>query len=90
MPSLYIIHRVFTTPGDLFLGSGKDITAPLYAMLAIVLLLFIEFKKEYFDDLLSSIYERYELLRMALYAIVVFLIAYIGVFNQGQFIYFQF
>ncbi len=88
--ALYIVKTIFMTPGSLFIGSGDDVTASLYATLAIFILVLVELKKEYFATLFSISKHKLEFVRMAGYAIVVCMILYFGVFGKGQFIYFQF
>ncbi|EZH75319.1 acyltransferase [Aquimarina atlantica] len=88
--AFYIIKTIFTAPGRLYIGSGDDIAALLYAILAIGILLFVETKKEYFNTLFSISKNKYEIVRHTGYAVVVFMILYFGVFGKSQFIYFQF
>ncbi|WP_438423350.1 MBOAT family O-acyltransferase [Aquimarina macrocephali] len=88
--AFYIIKTIFTTPGRLYIGSGDDIAALLYAILAIGILLCVETKKEYFNSLFSISKNKYEVVRLTGYAVVVFMILYFGVFGKSQFIYFQF
>ncbi len=88
--AFYIIKTIFTAPGRLYIGSGDDIAALLYAILAIGILLFVETKKEYFNTLFSISKNKYEVVRLTGYAVVVFVILYFGVFGKSQFIYFQF
>ncbi|NER16874.1 MBOAT family O-acyltransferase [Spongiivirga citrea] len=88
--SFLIVKDIFTNPGDLYIGIGDDITAPIYAVLGITLLLLFEVRREYFTNLLSAFWNRYQLVRMTGYSIIIFLILYLGVFNESQFIYFQF
>lgn len=88
--AFYIIKTIFTSPGRLYFGSGDDIAASMYATLAIIVLLFVEIKKEYFADFLSISKNKFELVRLMGYAGIVFMILYFGVFGEGQFIYFQF
>ncbi len=88
--AFYMIKTIVTNPGRLYVGSGDDIAASLYAALAIGILVLIEVKKEYFDTLFTISNNRFELVRMLGYAMILFLILYFGVFGKGQFIYFQF
>ncbi|WP_370443840.1 MBOAT family protein [Aquimarina sp. AU474] len=88
--AIYIIRDIFTTPGRLYIGSGDDIAASLYATLAIMILLVIETKKEYFNRIFSISKNKLEVVRLTGYALVVFIILYFGVFGESQFIYFQF
>ncbi len=86
----YIINKIFTSPGNLYIGAGDDITASIYAAIAIGILLIVEFKKEFFNSLFSISKNKYEIIRLIGYSFVVFLILYLGVFGESQFIYFQF
>jgi D-alanyl-lipoteichoic acid acyltransferase DltB (MBOAT superfamily) len=88
--AFHIIHDIFTKPGNLYIGSGDDIAASLYALIAIAIILMVELKKEFFDSLFSVSNNSSELVRLVGYSIVVFLILYLGVFGDSQFIYFQF
>lgn len=88
--AFYIIKKVFTSPGHLYIGSGDDITASLYATLAIAILLIVEMKKEYFDTIFSISNNKFELVRLIGYAVLIYIILYFGVFGKSQFIYFQF
>ena len=88
--ALYIVKTIITNPGKLYIGSGADITAPVYALLAISILLLVEIKKEYFNSFFSISRNKFELVRMSAHAFLIFIILYLGVFGKGQFIYFQF
>ncbi|SHI35618.1 MBOAT family O-acyltransferase [Aquimarina spongiae] len=88
--ALSMISEMLTNPGRLYIGSGDDIAASLYATLAIAMLVLVETKKEYFNSLFTISNNRLELIRLVGYAIVVFMILYFGVFGESQFIYFQF
>ncbi|TPN89127.1 MBOAT family O-acyltransferase [Aquimarina algicola] len=85
-----MIKTIFTNPGRLYIGSGDDITASIYSVLAISILLIVEIKKEYFSSIFSGAKQKYELIRLTTYSILVFMILYFGVFGKSQFIYFQF
>ncbi|MCF8370535.1 MAG: MBOAT family protein [Bacteroidales bacterium] len=88
--SLYIIKTIFTNPGKLYIGFGDDVIAPVYAVIAIILLLIVEAKKEYFNSLFTVSHNKSELVRMSAYAMLAFIILFLGVFGDNQFIYFQF
>lgn len=85
-----IVTKIFTKPGNLYIGSGDDITAAIYTLLAILALVVIEIKKEFFNTLFTISNNRFELVRLISYATVIFVILYLGVFGNSQFIYFQF
>jgi len=88
--ALYIIKKIGTSPGKLYIGSGDDITASIYAVLAIAIVLSVEIKKEFFNSLWSVSQNKVELIRLTGYAVIIYLIIYLGVFGDSQFIYFQF
>ncbi|MFH6769243.1 MBOAT family O-acyltransferase [Gaetbulibacter aquiaggeris] len=88
--AVYIINKIFTSPGSLYIGSGDDVTASIYTILAIGILVFIELKKEFFNTLFSISNNKFEIVRLTGYALVIFIILYLGVFEESQFIYFQF
>jgi alginate O-acetyltransferase complex protein AlgI len=85
-----IYQTIATNPGTLFIPSGTDVTAPVFALIGIAILLIIEAKKEYFNKWFTLEYSRYEGVRMAYFALILFAILYLGVFDESQFIYFQF
>ncbi|HCD52998.1 MAG TPA: membrane-bound O-acyltransferase family protein [Balneolaceae bacterium] len=87
--AFYIVKDIFIEPGKLFLGDGDDITAPLYAILAISILLFVEFSMEYFNSI-SRFNKLKPSIKMMGFSFIIFLILYLGVFDSSQFIYFQF
>ncbi|AXT59931.1 MBOAT family protein [Aquimarina sp. AD10] len=88
--AFFIIKRICTVPGRLYIGSGDDITASLYATLAIAILVVIETKKEFFNTAFSISNNKYESVRLFGYAVLIYMILYFGVFGKSQFIYFQF
>ncbi len=85
-----IIEKIFTKPGSLYIGSGDDVTASFYTVLAISLLLIVEIKREFFNSLFSISNNKFQIIRLTSYSILVFIILYLGVFGESQFIYFQF
>ncbi|WP_027391619.1 MBOAT family O-acyltransferase [Aquimarina latercula] len=89
--AFYIINKIFTKPGKLYIGSGDDIAASIYAVLAIFLLVIIELKREYWNNnTFVAVITKSEFGRMFIYATLIYLILYLGVFGHSQFIYFQF
>ena len=71
-----------------FIGDGISNFA--HSILAIILLFLIEYKMEYYPDKLNLLSSRYVFVRWGTIAVTIFLIVLLGVFNGGQFIYFQF
>lgn len=88
--ALTIYKTIFTNPGTLFIPSGTGVAAPAFALIGIAILLVIEAKKEFFNSLFSLEYSKYEVVRLAYFALMLFAILYLGVFDESQFIYFQF
>ncbi len=88
--AFYITKKVFTSVGKLFIPDGPGVTAPIYALFAIILLMSFEFKKEFFNDKFSLFENKRSFVRIIMYALLISIIVYIGVFDGGQFIYFQF
>ncbi|SFT89592.1 D-alanyl-lipoteichoic acid acyltransferase DltB, MBOAT superfamily [Algoriphagus locisalis] len=85
-----IVHTIFTNPGKLFLPTDADFVAPIYAGMAIFILLLIEGNKEIFKSkiLLWPMNQKWQ--SMLYYGLIVIAILSLGIFNSGQFIYFQF
>jgi D-alanyl-lipoteichoic acid acyltransferase DltB (MBOAT superfamily) len=84
--SVIIIQKIFTQPGNLYIGSGDDIAASIYAVIAISCLVILEIKNEY----LKNLFKVNSLTKLIGYAFLIFIILYVGVFDESQFIYFQF
>ena len=75
-----------------FSGSlaSESITMLLYSFFAIGVLLAVECRREFFPERWSLSHHRRLLVRTAWYAVLVLLILLVGVYDGGQFIYFQF
>ncbi|MBZ5855775.1 MBOAT family O-acyltransferase [Flavihumibacter profundi] len=84
--SSLIIHRIFTTGGSVFIG---NMFLFIYCILAILLLLGIELRQELKGQILYFNSDQL-VLRNISYMFLILLILLIGVFDGGQFIYFQF
>ena len=83
-----IVANIITLkPGSLFVGFSAGFA---YSILLIVFLMAAEFNYEYLNNKLSLIYSSKTTLRYAGYALLILVMLMIGVFNGGQFIYFQF
>ena len=85
--AINIITRIFTLPGTIFNESPYDL---VYAIIAIISLIVIDLKQEYFNDYWSILYGKFPSFRIAGIVIFVLTILLIGVFDGGQFIYFQY
>jgi alginate O-acetyltransferase complex protein AlgI len=82
-----IIRKIFTTSGPVFFDSLSDL---VYAVFGIVVLIAYDVKNEYFNDRWLILNTRYPLIRIAGIVSLIIVILLIGVFDGGQFIYFQF
>ena len=85
-----IIEGIFSFSGPVYIPSGPDVIAPIYAIFAIMILLAIEIKHEFFNTSFSIFNNKFEWVRLTAYAGMVAFILLFGVFDGGQFIYFQF
>jgi alginate O-acetyltransferase complex protein AlgI len=85
--ALTIIKRMFTAKGPLYL---ENPTIIIFAMAGIAYLSLVEFKKEYYNHLFTVANNRYWLVRNGYYCFLVLIILIAGVFDGGEFIYFQF
>lgn len=85
--ALLIIEKIFTSQGSLFIENPSMI---IYSFLAIFVLFFVEIKQEYYKGNFSFTKNSNWLIRILSYAFLLILIFLIGVFDGGQFIYFQF
>lgn len=82
-----IIGKIFTSPGPPFY---KPISSFLYAVFGILALITIDFKREYYNDRWSVLYNKSVFVRYAGIVAIIMIILLIGVLDGGQFIYFQF
>jgi D-alanyl-lipoteichoic acid acyltransferase DltB (MBOAT superfamily) len=85
--ALLIVKKIFTfnTPGFLY-----DPVLLFYAFTAILLLMIKEIKEEFFSNSFTLLYHKKWQVRTLAAASLVILIILAGVFDGGQFIYFQF
>jgi len=74
-------------PGGLFIGTPEGFA---YSIIWILFLLVVEYVTEYYSDIIKVFYNPNKVLRYGGYVVVVLVIILFGVFNGGQFIYFQF
>jgi D-alanyl-lipoteichoic acid acyltransferase DltB (MBOAT superfamily) len=87
--SIIIIKKIFTFKGPIFYDKA-DPSSLIYSFLAISFLVLIEFKKEYYSESLSLFNNKNWIVRNLSYAFIILIILLFGVFDGGQFIYFQF
>ena len=85
--ALTVIKKIFTFKGTVF-NYGTAII--LYSVFAILFLLVIEFKKEFYTGSFTLSNHKNFWVRNFYYSFLVIIIILLGVFDGGQFIYFQF
>ncbi|EJF08062.1 MBOAT family protein [Pontibacter sp. BAB1700] len=85
--AFFIISKIFTTANAPFLGDGRSYM--VYAVLAILFLFTVEYIREYHPEF--ELFENRKVqVRYFSYTALIVLILLFGVFDGGQFIYFQF
>lgn len=82
-----IIKKILTDRGSIFIGKPSIM---IYSFLGIFILLFVELKKEFYKGEFSFFNHKNWVVRNLSYAFLIIIILLIGVFDGGQFIYFQF
>jgi D-alanyl-lipoteichoic acid acyltransferase DltB (MBOAT superfamily) len=82
-----IIHKIKEIGGPVFYDKVSDL---IYSFLCIIFLLFVEIKNEYYKDRFSFFNNQSWVVRLSSYILLVIIILTMGVFDGGQFIYFQF
>lgn len=83
---IYVLMNMFS-PGKLFIPNPSIM---IYAIFAILFLIAVEFKEEFFRGRFYIFHNKKAVVRYAAYLMLLILIVLIGVFDGGQFIYFQF
>lgn len=81
-----IINKIIFFGGKLYIGEQDNF---IYSLVSILLLLVIEFKNEYYGKI-KFLNNSRVVLRWASYILIILYIGMFGVFDGGQFIYFQF
>ncbi|MBS1492813.1 MAG: MBOAT family protein [Bacteroidetes bacterium] len=82
----YILSSILKLHGPLFI----DATNITYSLMGILILLIIEFRQEYSGAKFKFMNNENVVVRYSIYLMLIFLIIIFGVFDGGQFIYFQF
>jgi hypothetical protein len=82
-----IIKKMATFSGPLHYENPSML---IFSFLGIGMLFLYELKHEYFRNSISLLNNQHWLVRNMTYAVLIILILLIGVFDGGQFIYFQF
>ena len=82
-----VYSKIFSIPGPLYIGSPSIL---IYGIMGLLMLLLKDFAEEFFPTKLLLFDNKYKPIRILAYGSVIILILLIGVFDGGQFIYFQF
>ncbi len=85
--ALMVFSRIFTTTGPLFVGVPSIL---LFGVFGIIMLLLKDFTDEFMPSKYLLFESKYKLVRILAYSAVIIIIFLIGVFDGGEFIYFQF
>jgi D-alanyl-lipoteichoic acid acyltransferase DltB (MBOAT superfamily) len=82
-----VYRKIFSNPGTLFIGSPAYL---IYSLLGLAILLFKDFTEEFLPTRFLIFESKHKFIRITAYSSIIILILLIGVFDGGQFIYFQF
>ncbi len=82
-----LIKRMVSAPGGLFLSAPAHF---IYGILGIIVLFSVEVAQEYFPNRIKIFNNQRAWVRITAYSTVILAILLFGVFDGGQFIYFQF
>lgn len=85
--AIKIIRKIFTSSGPVYYDNISNFG---FAIFGIISLIAIDLKREYYQGRWSILNSKYPFVRIAGIAFTVIIILLIGVFDGGQFIYFQF
>ena len=85
--ALAIISRVFKVHGEFFIG---DLQQFLYCITGTIILIIIDIRAEFFGLNTVPFKSDYWFKEQMTYTLLIVIILLIGVFDGGQFIYFQF
>jgi len=85
--AIHIVYQVFTNLDYPFIGS-KSIM--LYSLIGLTILFLKEVRDEFYPEKMLLFENNNVMVRYLSYASIVLLILLLGVFDGGQFIYFQF
>lgn len=82
-----IIKRMFTARGEFY---SSNPTMLLFSVLGISFIMLVEFKKEFFNDKFTFSNNENWFIRKTYYCFLLIAVLIAGVFDGGEFIYFQF
>ncbi|MBS1509712.1 MAG: MBOAT family protein [Bacteroidetes bacterium] len=82
-----VIKKIFTVRGKVYYENPSML---IYSFLGIAILFAVEYKNEYYRGKFSVFHNQHWLVRNMAYVFLIIMILLVGVFDGGQFIYFQF
>jgi len=82
-----VYERIFSTSGTLFIGSPSTL---IFGLLGLSMVLIKDFTDEFKPSGLLLFESKLKVIRILAYSSIIIVILLIGVFDGGQFIYFQF
>jgi D-alanyl-lipoteichoic acid acyltransferase DltB (MBOAT superfamily) len=85
--AILVYQRIFSTAGKLFIGTPSTL---VYSVCGLSLLLFKDFTDEFSPSKFLMFENEHQYIRVMAYSSIIILVFLIGVFDGGQFIYFQF
>jgi D-alanyl-lipoteichoic acid acyltransferase DltB (MBOAT superfamily) len=85
--AIAIIKKIMTFKGSVFMENPSML---IYSFLGIFILFFVDAKKEFYKGKFFFLSNKSWIIRNLSYATLIIIILLIGVFDGGQFIYFQF
>lgn len=85
--AITILQRIFVTGGTIYI---ENPTIILFSIAGIIAFILSEVKKEYYDHLFALSNNKNWLVRNCFYCFLLLIILVAGVFDGGEFIYFQF
>lgn len=85
--ALLIFTRIFTVKGPLFIG---EISPFIFILMGLLLLVLKDFFDEYYPSRFLLFNNKHFIVRILAFSSVIIIILLMGVFDGGQFIYFQF
>ena len=85
--AITVIERMVTAPGGLFIGEKSSFA---YSLFAIIVLILKDAYDEFYPDGNLFFTSKVRTIRYLSYSIIIVIILLLGVFDGGQFIYFQF
>ncbi len=85
--ALLIVKKIFIFKGEIFYEKPSLV---IYSVVGILFLLVVEFHQEYFPQKFPLMNNKSWVIRNLSYAFLIIIILMVGVFDSGQFIYFQF